>query len=475
MPDKTIRERAIEFHNQGYAIVDYDKTQAYRLLCSAVIVDSTMAHSLFWLGNACADMKMLPASIAAFRRLLALPDGQKNGDCTPDLRAKTLVNLGHRMQQIGNTDEAEVVTRQAIKMLDENPDLDKEGRAFAWTNMSLIKSTQAKVEEALEYALIGFEKSQEPIIETGLGFAYLYVGDYARGLRHFEARFPYKLTQYLSYPYKRWDGGRLEGTLFVAVDQGLGDTLSCARFIPEAAKRVDRLIVQTQPELLRMLTQGLLLNKNVTVEPASTIFPIADAWCPIMSLPLALGLTTEQIRDYPQGWSVGQTQIPVERGWKDPNARLHIGIAYGGARMNETDNWRSIPVEMFMELFQVPGIALYSLQVGERVQDLHAAGMAGMVRDMSPWIRDAMDTAALIRELDIVITVESFVGHLCGAIGKTCWVLVSTRGGDWRLGRSGEKSLWYDRHRLFRQGPDGEWGPVFERLVEALNARIASR
>jgi hypothetical protein len=118
-------------------------------------------------------------------------------------------------------------------------------------------------------------------------------------------------------------------------------------------------------------------------------------------------------------------------------------------------------------------VALYSLQVGERVADLHAAGMAALTRDLSPWLRDAQDTASVVRELDLVISIESFVAHLCGALGKECWVLLSHRGGDWRCGRTGDRPLWYDRTRLFRQGADGEWGPVFERVVAALGERVS--
>lgn len=470
--DKEARNKSIEFHNQAVQVVGSDKMQAYRLLCSAVTVDPSMAVGWYAMGNALADLKMIPASIAAFRRCLACPEGDLAGDLDAELKAKALVNLGHRLANAGSAEESEVVTAEAIRFLEANPELDREGRAFAWTNMSLALSVQGRVGESLEFAKAAFEKSQEPIIETGLAFAYLFAGDYALGLKHFEARFPYRLPAYLSYPYPRWDGERLSGTLFVAADQGIGDTLSMARFVPWAAGRVERVVFQVQPELLRLMAGAFAAWKNVVIEPQSTIFPIADAWCPVMSLPVAMGMTTDQIRDQPQIWVVPRAEMPIANGWKAKGARLHVGIAYAGSPLNEIDQWRSVEVTRFLELCRVTGVQVYSLQVGERTADLHAAGMAALVRDMSPWLRDALDTAAVMRELDLVVSIESFVAHLAGALGKECWVLLSRRGGDWRCGRSGDRPLWYEKTRLFRQGEDGEWGPVFSRVVEALRERV---
>jgi hypothetical protein len=464
------RERSISFHNQALPLVQQDPTKAYRMLCSAVIADPTMAVGWYVMAGALADMKATAGAIAAYRRCMECPMGDEKGDLTPELHVKAMVNLGHRLVNIGQIDEAETVARAAIKILEDNPEFDQEGRAFAWTNLSLALSIQGRVEESLEYARMAFEMSQEPIIETGLGFAYLFAGDYANGLRHFAARVPYKIPHLTNMPYSEWTGGHVE-TLLVEADMGAGDTVSFARFVPAASKLVEKLIFRVQPDILRMMTLAFSGLKNVEVVPQSPTYPIADQWVPVLSIPVALNLTTEQIRNQRQVWEMPPARSEVPRGWKSPNRKLHIAIAYGGSPLNEIDRYRSIPVTEFLALYQVPGVQLYSVQIGERVQDLHAAGCASLIRDMSPWIRDSLDTVAILREVDLVVVCESFVAHLAAACEKECWVPLSHLGGDWRAGRSGDTPLWYPQTRLFRQGPDGTWPAVFERIVEALRER----
>ena len=473
---QAVRNKAIEFHNASMQAVGHDKMLAYRLLCSAVAVDPGLAQGYFALGNCCADLKMLPASIAAFRRALELPLGTLPGDLTLDLQVKAEINLAHRLLNAGMIEEAYAENHMVLAILDEHPEMDPEGAAFAWTNMSLILSIMGENERALAYAQQAFVRSQEPIIEVGVAFALLFAGDYAAGLKHFHARFAYRpsLVSYLSYPYPVWKGESHHGkTLFVPAEAGLGDCLSFTRFIGRAAAKVKRIIYAVQPELVRLLRASLRHWGNVEVVPLTTSFPISDAWCPIGDLPTALGLTTEEIRDQVQGWTP-QGDDPPPADWLAPGRKLHIGIAWAGSPLNEINNWRSIPFERFLELYRVPGCQLYGLQVGDHVADLHNAGAAGLVRDLSPYIRDATDTVGLMRSLDLVITTESFVGHLAGALGKECWVPYSHLGRDWRIGSAGVRSLWYDKHRIFKQGQDATWGPPFERIIEALKERVCA-
>ena len=484
---KERRNKAIEYHNNSMQVVARVagasgdeavrvRMLAYRLLCSAATVDPSLAQGWYALGNATADLKMIPASVAAFRRALELPLGELQGDMNPDLFVKALINLSHRLLNDGKVDEALVVNKRVLAYLHDHPDLDPEGAAFAWTNMSLILSIMGRDADAIRYARAGYEKSDDPIIQMGLAFALMFGGEYASGLKHFEARFAYKpeLRSYREYPYSLWNGESNHGkTLFVPAEMGLGDTLSFARFLGRAAAKVGKVILAVQSELVRLFRASLRHWGNIEVTPLTTGFPLADFWRPIGSLPVALGLTTEEIRDAPQNWTA-QGDDPVPPDWLSPGRKLHIGIAWAGSPLNDIDQHRSIPFPLFLDLYRVPGIQLYSLQVGEHVADLHNAGAAALVRDLSAYIRDATDTVALMRNLDLIITTESFIGHLAGAIGKECWVLYSHLGGDWRIGRAGMGALWYPAHRIFKQGPDATWQPVFDRIVEALRERLAT-
>jgi hypothetical protein len=172
-------------------------------------------------------------------------------------------------------------------------------------------------------------------------------------------------------------------------------------------------------------------------------------------------------------------RLPEPAGWKLPHRAGHepfrIGICWAGSPANDIDRWRSIAVEQFLELYRVPGVELYSLQVGDAARTLHEVGAAGLIRDLNPWIRDVADSAALLRGMDLVITVESFLGHLAGALGLPCWVLYSHHGGDYRIGRDERGTLWYPKTRIFKQGPDAVWQPVWDRVVGALGALVAER
>jgi hypothetical protein len=259
----------------------------------------------------------------------------------------------------------------------------------------------------------------------------------------------------------------MSGTLFIVAEQGIGDSISYARFVPATRVRAKRVIFAVQPELVRLLSRVL---PGIEVVPYPKTFPAADAWCAVCSLPHILGLTDLEFENAPA--------LPVPRlsppaGWKSPGDRFRIGICWGGSKQNDIDKWRSLPgPEPFLGLYEVPGIELYSFQIGERAPELHTSGAAGLIRDLTPWIRDVADSAAILQEMDLVITVETFLGHLAGFMDVPCWVLDSYNGGDYRTGRDGRKPIWYGKHRIFRQGPAAMWEPVWRDVKRALYQRV---
>lgn len=463
----TSREHAVDLYNRAQPLIQTDPRMAYQMLISAVITDPAFAEGWALLGAALADLGSLAASCEAYRTVLRLADSEEVGGMTPKLRHRCLLQLGHRLTHQTvvswvNIDEAEDALHQALAMGGE---FDAAINAFCHTNLSLCAAHRGDKEKEMFHAEEGYRLCPDSATELGLAFACLFQGQYARGIKHFEARFPFQLASYLSLPYPRWGGEHVE-TLQVLCEQGAGDSLSFARFIPEAASRVGSLVFAVQPMLVNLLAETFKGLANVRVVPQDRVIEYADAWVPIFSLPTALGLTDDQI--FYRGFRVPVK--PVENtAWKVKGARLHVAIAWAGAPNNGIDYHRSIPFTEFLALRDVPGIALYSVQVGDRAKDLHDSGCSAMVKDMSGFIHEARDTAGILAEMDWAVVCESFVGHLAGAIGTKCLLMCSRLGRDWRCSpHTYTRALWNENHLVVRQNDDAKWGSVFDRAVEIL-------
>ena len=465
----TPREYAVDLLVRAQPLISTDPNMAYQMLTSAVAADPLFAAGWASLGGALADLGVIVASCEAYRTALRLDDGGGPGDMTPALRRRCLLQLGHRLthqriitwERIGEAWDC--LTRAAMMP----GEFGAQETAFIHTNMSLISGHWGNADAEMWHAKEGFSVHPDPTTELGLAFACLYQGRYDEGLEHFEARFPYSLKSYEAYPAPRWDGGYVE-KLFVLIEQGLGDALSFARFLPLAASGVGELIYPVQPSLVRLIAAAVSHVPNIRIVPQDRVIEHGDAWVPAPSLPLALGLTDARIRDTP---GLPVRVKPVEdTSWKQKDARLHVAIAWAGAAGNGIDAQRSIPFIEFLALRAVPGIALYSVQVGERGADLHNTGCSALVRDLTGWIHDANDTAGILMEMDAVVTCESFVGHLAGFLHKRCYLMVSRFGRDWRSSVSlgGDRALWYENTKVIRQGDDVDWRPCFKRVVEDL-------
>lgn len=453
------RSSAVQFYNSAVSAVN-DKSNpnhlqhAYSLFSSACVADPTFGQAWYQAGNNNSDLNCLPAAIANWRCAL---------DCenTPQERAKILVNLGWRLHSLGREEEAEDVSMEALRI---DPNL-----ALAHLNLSLIYGIQGRALESVQAARRAFELDPADVHnEVVLAFALLFNGNYQEGFKHFECRFRWRLQSFLQFPYPKWEGEPGK-TVYVVADQGLGDTLSFSRFIEAASKRCTFIHAQVQSELLRLFTYAFAHLPNVNLMPSPCPFPPADCWTTFVSLPYALGLTDEEIRDAPH---IEYEAFYHSPNWKVADRKLHIGIAWGGSPLNDIDVHRNIPFKQFLELYQVPGIQLYSLQMDERSKELMDAGAASLVRDLKPYVRDITDTLSILPHLDLIITCESALGHICALAQKECWLPYSYQGRDYRLGVDGEKKLWTPAHRIFRQGVSQRWEPVFAKIIEALKERV---
>ncbi len=459
------RKAAIDFYNKAVANVN-DKNnpthmqQAYSLFSSACHVDPTWAQGFYTSGNNNGDQNYFHSAIACYRRAL---------ECNPDdkLKAQILTNLGWRLHCIGKFEEALVYSHRAAELGSLLGDHD---HSSAYINLSCIYGILFQQDKSIEYARKAYEiNGGHAESQMALAFALLFGRQFKEGFKHFESRFKYKLKEFLQYPYPRWDG-EPNRTVYLCLDQGLGDTLSFARFVEPLCKRSKYVHARIQPELLRLFQYVFVHIPNLNLIPSPCPFPVADSWTCFVSLPYDLGLTDDEFRNAKQ---VTIKTGRIEPLWKVPDRKLHIGIAWHGSPLNDINKHRSIPIEFFLDLYKVPGVQLYSLQVGERSKDMHeGAACAPIMRDMTQHIRDVADTISLVRELDLVICCESALGHIASAADVECWIPYSFSGRDYRIGPDGSDMIWTPKHRIFQQGRDQQWQPVFDRIVEALKEKV---
>jgi tetratricopeptide (TPR) repeat protein len=259
----------------------------------------------------------------------------------------------------------------------------------------------------------------------------------------------------------RWDGSEAPGlTLLIHAEQGMGDMMMMARYFAMASARVGRLVVECQPELAPLLAA---MQGGFDIVAAGDALPAFDLELPAMSLPAVFGTEPGNVP-----WSGPYLRVP-ESGASLDGAGRKVGLVWAGNPRNPTDAERSLDASLLAPLLAVPGCTFFSLQWGAPGDRLQAAGLAGGVHDLRPRLTDFAATAALVAELDLVISICTSVAHLAGGMGKPLWLMLAS-GADWRWLESGDATPWYPAARLFRQQTPGDWGGVVEQIAAALKA-----
>jgi len=286
--------------------------------------------------------------------------------------------------------------------------------------------------------------------------------------------------------YQPWAGEPLDGrTILLPSEQGLGDQLQVARYAPILAARGGRVIVETRPPLARLFRTLAGVEQVITTDEVKarrgppwrpSVEPI-DVWAYPMSLPGVFDTTLETIPPCPYV----RADPELVDAWRPrirPGPALKVGLVWAGNPRSPTpggragwgDSLRHLSLEALAPLGRVPGVTLYSLQVRRR--DPAPPGLT--VLDLAPWLDDFAETAAAIANLDLVISVDTSVANLVGALGAPGWILLP-RPCEWRWLRDGDTTPWYPSLRLFRQERRGEWGPVVERVAAELGKLVAER
>ncbi|MGH8548599.1 MAG: hypothetical protein ACRERU_08380 [Methylococcales bacterium] len=293
----------------------------------------------------------------------------------------------------------------------------------------------------------------------------LQLGDYPRGLAEHEWR--WKTGQFTPFhcPHPRWDGNPIpEKTLLIHTEQGAGDAIQFARYVPLAAERAGKLIVVCTRDLFPLFAS--LPGIAEIREPGTLKVTEFDTYLPLLSLPYVFGTTFATIPNPGPTFDIALLGRRKTLTLPPPlvESRLKVGLVWAGSSTHRNDRNRSCPLGEFVPLLRMYGIACYSLQKGEGRQDLSQLPADCRVQDLDPLIGDYADTALLVDALDLIVTVDTSVAHLAGALGKPVWLLLP-QVPDWRWGLEGETTPWYPAMRLFRQIRRADWAEVIARLI----------
>ena len=265
-----------------------------------------------------------------------------------------------------------------------------------------------------------------------------------------------------------WRGQCLDGkTIVLGSEQGLGDTLQCARFAPMLAARGATVILEVQRALVDLLGT---VDGVRQVLPRGAALPPADYWCPLMSVPLALGIEADTIPAFPRYLDSDPAKRAAWAQRLGPRSAPRVGLVWSGNPTHGNDASRSIVFEEFAAMLP-PGLEYVSLMKDIRPSDAAALAARPDVRCFAEHLHDFTDTAALCDELDLVVSVDTSVAHLAGALGRPTWILLPLVV-DWRWMRERSDSPWYPSARLLRQSGVNDWSAVRREVRAGLAALL---
>jgi len=375
-----------------------------------------------------------------------------------------LNNLGNALRAQGKLDESVAVLRKSLEL--------KPHYSEAYNNLGITLMNKGLPDEAIAHynqALYFVPDYPEPHLNRSL--AWLSLCDFDNGWVEYEWRWRGKSFAPRDYRQPRWDGGDLRGrTLLVYAEQGLGDTLQFIRYAALAKQRGAQVVAHVQKPLLPILASFAGVDRWLPNDgPPPETF---DVHAPLLSLP---GIFKTSAVSIPAQIPYLSADPGLVETWRERLAgggEFRIGIAWQGNPQYRGDRMRSIPLKYFETLARIPGVRLVSLQKKHGLEQLSEVDFSvqtldGLDEEAGPF----MDTAAVMKNLDLVIASDSAIVHLGGALGIPIWVILPLAA-DWRWFRNREDSPWYPTMRLFRQSQVGRWDDVFERLTEALLVRV---
>jgi Flp pilus assembly protein TadD len=403
-----------------------------------------MAHNN--LGRILRDQGKLEEAVACLREGLRLQPKE----------ASSYNNLGVALCDHGPLDEAASCFHEAIRL---KPDYAEAHHNLgnALRELGRLNEASGSYEHALSL------QPNAPDVRWDRALLWLLQGHYDKGWPEYEWRWRSQNRQPRALGQPLWDGQPLGGrTILLHAEQALGDTLQFVRYAPLVQQRGGRVLLECQPPLRRLLTRSPGIDALLV---QGERLPAFEWHAPLLSLPGILGTTLDSIPAALPYLDVDPLQ--VER-WRRELAdgEFKVGIAWQGRPTHKRDRQRSVPLGQLAPLGQVKGVCLYSLQKGPGVEQLKTTGFN--VTDLGSRFEDYADLAAVMKCVDLVVTVDTGVAHCAGGLGVPVWVALSFVP-DWRWLMKRQDSPWYPTMRLFRQKQSGQWAEVFACMAGELS------
>ncbi|HZU38673.1 MAG TPA: tetratricopeptide repeat protein [Gemmataceae bacterium] len=486
----TSPELARAHQNLGVALSQQGKPdEGMASLREAARLRPGYAEAHYNLGNLLNEQRRYDEAVASYRQALSI---------RPDY-ADACNNLGVALNHLGRSGEAVVILQQAIRL---RPDFAEShnnlglaladlGRfagaeaayhealrlnprhADAHANLACVYQWQGRLAEAeTAFQLAVWLAPEAAGLHWNRSLFWLQKGDFERGWMEYEWRWkkptaPVYGRRPRTFAQPRWDGGRLEGKrVLLYMEQGLGDMLQFIRYARLVHERGGLVLIECPAFLTPLLATCPGVDQTVAEGSA---LPAFDVQAPLLSLPGLCGTTLETVPA-----EVPYLFPPQERvmHWRErlaeyvSNAEYKVGIVWQGNPHHRWDHHRSVPLERFAPLARVPGVRLFSVQHGHGTEQLQHTRLPIVPLEVG----DFQQTACILKNLDLVVTVDTATAHLAGALGVPTWILLSAIS-DWRWLFDRSDSPWYPTVRLFRQTHVDDWTPVFRRVARALGAR----
>jgi tetratricopeptide (TPR) repeat protein len=439
--------QADRLHDMGLGrLRDGDQEGAAQLFMAALGIDPAHARALNAFAVVARNMGKWETSCAAFERALkAAPND-----------FEIMFNYGRTLMGLERTEEALNVMFSALHHAPE-------GRPDIFHNLGLIYNRAGELEKGLAFFDRALELQPDNfVIGWDRALCLLGLGRYEEGWPGYDNSFKLYHPNILKVPIPLWNGEDLKGKrIWIYHDQGFGDTIMAARFLPEIARQAE-VILDVPGELHRLLA-GV-----VKPRPPGQPMPDCDYHLPVSSL--AGRLTPKTISGAPCFAVPTGIAGEVER---LPVFRRNVGIVWAGTGTHPLDAERSIAFEKILPLLGLSGISFFSLQVGPRAKEIHGNLANTLITDLGPLCHDFATTAGYLEQLDLLITVDTATAHLAGALGVPVWNLIAFNN-DWRWGRGAPKrrTHWYDSMTLYQQVSPKSWPEVIARVSEDLIERF---